>query len=819
MVVLEDLHAADEASLAVVAHVSRAAPDDGHLVAGAYRSDAPMRSAILARFLEALDRDRMVAADITLRSLTPEEAQEMLGAVLGRTPKESERSLVATLGEGIPFFIEEIADMADAGGVPRSIGLSASSRLHGLTSDAATVARVASLMIGPVDPAILAHACAMSTEEVGRHLVDAVAVGLLADREGKLVFRHALVRDAVAASVVSVEAKRIHGRLASALEEQHAGETEIHSMSLARHYQEAGDGERAMAFFLKAGERALAFAATEEARTAFASAFELSSKQSIQALRGLAEVEFREGNEKEAAALFRQVADQLLVAGDRVEAVRSLGRLAWTMRGRTEPAHEIELLDRAVARLEGTKADDVLAQLLILKAWVFSYTGGHTEAEELLTRALALVRPTKDDALYAEVYDGLSEVAENRGAMEECLVLAERAATAAMRSGNAELIGRTHNNWAVKLAAWGDPVAALSILEDTCDVLAKSHGRAAVQSLRVTQAWVSWLQGRPDDAVRYAAGGGHAWHRWGGYRTLVEAWAALEHGENDHARSLVKRRWEDIGGEERRDGVLEGRWEPSSDEAFTLLCETLVSVALDPSPETLAKAALLARYGPGEASEELEMGHCLVLLARAQLQMNKIADAQTTSERLARFVGQFPYSHSKATSIEIAALVSQAAGDRTTAEQSFRHASEHFASCANLSDQARCLRSVAELLLASSPEDRAEAEQLLTQARDLAAEAGASVEMNRAEAVLRGMGIRPRAGRPSRSEEARPGGLSPREMEIVQLVAAGEANAAIAARLFLSKRTVQDHISNAITKLELPSRAALASWAAKQGMV
>jgi DNA-binding NarL/FixJ family response regulator len=122
-------------------------------------------------------------------------------------------------------------------------------------------------------------------------------------------------------------------------------------------------------------------------------------------------------------------------------------------------------------------------------------------------------------------------------------------------------------------------------------------------------------------------------------------------------------------------------------------------------------------------------------------------------------------------------------------------------------------------LLASSPEDRAEAEQLLTQARDLAAEAGASVEMNRAEAVLRGMGIRPRAGRPSRSEEARPGGLSPREMEIVQLVAAGEANAAIAARLFLSKRTVQDHISNAITKLELPSRAALASWAAKQGMV
>lgn len=818
MVVLEDLHAADEASLAVVAHVSRAAPDDGHLVAGAYRSDAPMRSAILARFLEALDRDRMVAADITLRSLTPDEAQEMLGAVLGRQPKESERSIVASLGEGIPFFIEELAEMAESGNVPRSIGLTASSRLHGLTSDAAAVARVASLMMGPVDPSILAHACAMSPEEVARHLVEAVDVGLLADREGKLVFRHALVRDAVASSVVSVEAKRIHGRLAQALEEQHAEETEIHSMSLARHYQEAGDRERAMAFFLKAGDRALAFAATEEARTAFTSAYDLSNKTSIPALRGLAEVEFREGNEREAAALFRGVADQLLSSGDRVEGVRALNRLAWTMRGRTDSAHEIELLDRALARLEGTEAHDTRASLLILKAWVLSFTGGHEDAEKLLTEALALVRPTEDAALYAELYDGLSEVAENKRGMEESLVLGERAAAAAIRSGDAELIGRTHNNWAVKVAAWGDPVTALSILDDAADVLAKAHGRAAVQSIRVTQAWVSWLMGRPDDAVRYAAAGGHAWHRWGAYRTFVEAWAAIEHGENDHARSLVRRRWEDVGGEERREGVLEGRWDPSDDETFALFCETLVSVSLDPSLETLAKAELIVRHGT-VAGEELETGHSRILLARAQLQMGRIDDARATAETVTRFVAQYPYAQLKACSQELVGLIAQAAGDRAEADRSFRLAAESFDACANLSDRARCLRRVGELLLESGAGQNEEAERFLSQARDVAEQAGASVEMNRAEAVLRGLGVRPRAGRPSRSEGVRPGGLSPREMEIVQLVAAGEANAAIAARMFLSKRTVQDHISNAITKLELPSRAALASWAAKQGMV
>ncbi|MCS5735549.1 helix-turn-helix transcriptional regulator [Herbiconiux daphne] len=54
--------------------------------------------------------------------------------------------------------------------------------------------------------------------------------------------------------------------------------------------------------------------------------------------------------------------------------------------------------------------------------------------------------------------------------------------------------------------------------------------------------------------------------------------------------------------------------------------------------------------------------------------------------------------------------------------------------------------------------------------------------------------------------------LSPREWEVARRVATGESNRAIAARMFLSERTVERHVSNALRKLGMSSRSALAAW-------
>jgi DNA-binding NarL/FixJ family response regulator len=69
----------------------------------------------------------------------------------------------------------------------------------------------------------------------------------------------------------------------------------------------------------------------------------------------------------------------------------------------------------------------------------------------------------------------------------------------------------------------------------------------------------------------------------------------------------------------------------------------------------------------------------------------------------------------------------------------------------------------------------------------------------------------------SRAETAH--GLSPRELEVLRLVAAGETNKAIAARLFLSERTVERHLSNILTKLGISSRTAAAAYAFRHELV
>jgi DNA-binding NarL/FixJ family response regulator len=59
------------------------------------------------------------------------------------------------------------------------------------------------------------------------------------------------------------------------------------------------------------------------------------------------------------------------------------------------------------------------------------------------------------------------------------------------------------------------------------------------------------------------------------------------------------------------------------------------------------------------------------------------------------------------------------------------------------------------------------------------------------------------------------GSLTPRELEIAELVRRGLGNASIARQLSLSTRTVENHIAHTLTKLGLHSRAALAVWAAE----
>lgn len=60
--------------------------------------------------------------------------------------------------------------------------------------------------------------------------------------------------------------------------------------------------------------------------------------------------------------------------------------------------------------------------------------------------------------------------------------------------------------------------------------------------------------------------------------------------------------------------------------------------------------------------------------------------------------------------------------------------------------------------------------------------------------------------------------LTPRELEILQLVLAGRTNKAIAAEFFISEKTVEFHLANIYTKIGLRTRILVGLWATQQGI-
>jgi len=107
--------------------------------------------------------------------------------------------------------------------------------------------------------------------------------------------------------------------------------------------------------------------------------------------------------------------------------------------------------------------------------------------------------------------------------------------------------------------------------------------------------------------------------------------------------------------------------------------------------------------------------------------------------------------------------------------------------------------------------NQAGAERALWDAAAIAEETGAATERAHIDQLLRQLGIRTwrRGARRRRSDDL--SGLSEREREIAKLIAGGASNPDIAGTLFLSRKTVERHVSSILGKLEVKNRAQVAA--------
>ncbi len=130
--------------------------------------------------------------------------------------------------------------------------------------------------------------------------------------------------------------------------------------------------------------------------------------------------------------------------------------------------------------------------------------------------------------------------------------------------------------------------------------------------------------------------------------------------------------------------------------------------------------------------------------------------------------------------------------------------------CAAPYERALTLLATAELRAATGEKDAAAA--LLTEVRAICEPLGAKPTLARAAALAT------RLAAPATVVPSYPAGLSVREVEVLRLVAQGLTNPQVAERLFLSPRTVDQHLRSVYNKLGVSSRAAATHFAVTHGL-
>jgi len=194
-------------------------------------------------------------------------------------------------------------------------------------------------------------------------------------------------------------------------------------------------------------------------------------------------------------------------------------------------------------------------------------------------------------------------------------------------------------------------------------------------------------------------------------------------------------------------------------------------------------------------SSVLDRFPALELLARARAAAGDTDGASGAANQMEREAARFGTPYMRGRGRLVRASVLSAAGDHDGARQAAEDAADLFAAC-------------------SAPYEAADARMLLS--RELATlghPARAEAEARAAREGFALLGARGEERRPANKE------LSPREIEILRLIAQGLGDAEIAERLFLSPHTVHRHVANIRTKLRVPSRAAAAARAARDGLI
>ena len=814
LLVLEDLHWADTSTLDLVVFLAHNVDNCRVLLLVTYRADEPSSAERVRRLADGVGRSGAAIA-LELGPLEDEEVVALLAAHVDAPLPASRTDAIVARAEGNPFFAEELvaAGAPGRGEVPlrlRDLLLQRVSRLDGQTQSVLQLAAAAGHDVGYS----LLHATATLPKSVIREsLRRAVESGVLvADQaNGRFRFRHALLAEAVYATILPGEREELHARLAEALARDGAPPTE-----LATHWSAAGRSAEALS------------ASVEAARQA-------------EAVFGLAE----------AHAHLERALDLWASVPDAVELTRlDLAELcSWTaeLASRTGAAPRALELERRAVELVG-ESDPLRAALLHERLGRYLFESGNYEAGlAALERAVALtpahpLSPERASAL-AALGAGLILVwryEESLAVCEEALAVAR-----AVAAPKAEL--RALSVLGVDFAYLGRGDEGVAELRLALQLAERRADPIAIDRTYVHLTDVLTMLGRPRESARLAEAALEELREYGiDETTLVSNWieALIASGEWDEAERISSAALRPMTANYPhhllfvRADLEAGRGDFSEARAhlaairptlegldFAMAWYDAFVAELDLWERRWTDAEERVRDGLARArsreTAQIRIRLCAVGL-RAQAELAAFARARRDADAVSDRLDQSRKLRAAARRAAARAPVTpNTDGWRALAEAEYERARDVarpdlWAAAAAAWERlecppraAYCSWRQAEALVAAGA-SRAEVVQPLREAYAVAVRIGArplAAELEllarRARLDLESPDVGTADGTQNVEQQL---GLTPREAEILTLVARGLTNREIAAKLVISVSTASVHVSHILRKLDARNR-------------
>jgi DNA-binding CsgD family transcriptional regulator/tetratricopeptide (TPR) repeat protein len=734
VLVLEDLHWADEATLDVVTFLGRRISERSLLLVLTYRDDELDANHPLTRALASLP-PRHVATE-QLRPLSP-AAVEVLAA--GR---DVDAPRLHAVTGGNPFYVTEVLAGSETG-LPPTVAFAVMARVGQLPEPTRLLLQLLSLIPTRVDTRVVA-ALEPQWQAV---LAPAEASGMIELRGSALSFRHDLARQAVAQQTSRIVAQGGHTRILAALTALDADPAE-----LVHHAERAGDHETVARTAPVAAVAAHAAAAHREAVAHYERALALEDRL----------------DRRHAGELW------LGLARARMAAERS----------------EVEALDaahRAVAIAREQADDPTLGRALAATARIASWAGDNRQADELATEAIDLLRPLGPSSACAQAMAASAYVA---------LAQWDAAAAGSWASQAEEMAREVDDPRTAALARTFHGVVDITVsgrasrleqgiadAEELGDRMTVVEGlMAATTAFAIRRSHASALE-YADRALAVAAA--HEFTGWGVYVRTVRAQVLFETG-----------RWEET------DAELDETFATMSTNGWTRAAALIV------------RGRLGVRRGEPAARDDLEQAWRLVggsgVLQLCVPAATALAELLWLEDRLDRAppellevaarpdAGRWP-----AVAGELGVWLQRAGADPGDVEvMSHPHRlllQGRSADAASAWERIGCVYEAAEAaVLAEDPTSIVAGLRVLD-------ELGAAPLARLARRRLRSMGERVPRG-PQPETRGHPAGLTPRQAEVLELLATGATNGQIAEQLVLSVRTVDHHVAAVLQRLGVASR-------------